>query len=423
MQDPGMDEFVTTARTALPLKVFIQEPPTMTHPHQAEPKLKPGSYKYAVVMAGIIVVTAGVWGIGHGHANAGPSPAPSGTPVDVAEVVSRNIVDWQDYSGRLEAIDHVEIRPQVSGILTGVHFRDGSLVRKGDLLFTIDPRPYAAAMERAQAQLASASAQSAYATSELSRAQDLVADHSIAKKEFEQKQSDARQAASAVLSAEAELHIARLNLEYTRIRAPFGGRISHVEVTEGNLVTAGESAPLTTLVTSDRLYASFDVDEKNFLKYVDPVVFQKDMALPVYLGLSDESGYPRQGKISSFDNRLDPSSGTIKVRAVFDNPDGRLLPGLYARIRLGVDQPHEAVLIDQKAVGTDQSKRFVLVLNEDNKALYREVHLGATQNGLAIVTDGLKPGERIVVDGIQRVHPGDKVLPHPVSMDAASQGS
>ncbi len=395
----------------------------MTNSPQAKPKRKSGSYKYAVVMAGIIAVTAGVWGIDHGNANAVPASAPAGTPVDVAEVVSRNIIDWQDYSGRLEAIDHVEIRPQVSGILTIVHFRDGSLVRKGDVLFTIDPRPYAAAVERAQAQLASATAQNAYATSELSRAQDLITDHSIAKKEFEQRQSDARQASSAVLSAEANLRIAQLNLEYTQIRAPFGGRISHVEVTEGNLVTAGESAPLTTLVTSDKLYASFDVDEKNFLKYVDPVASQKDVALPVYLGLSDESDYPRKGKISSFDNRLDPSSGTIKVRAIFDNTDGRLLPGLYARVRLGVDQPHEAILIDQKAVGTDQSKRFVLVLNEDNKALYREVHLGAIQNGLAIVTDGLKPGERIVVDGMQRVHPGDRILPHTVSMEAASQGS
>ncbi|MDE2344623.1 MAG: efflux RND transporter periplasmic adaptor subunit, partial [Betaproteobacteria bacterium] len=171
------------------------------------------------------------------------------------------------------------------------------------------------------------------------------------------------------------------------------------------------------------LYAAFDVDERSFLQYIDPAATAKDGALPVYLALSDESGYPRKGRISSFDNRFDPSSGTIRVRAVFENSDGRLVPGLYARIRLAAGQPHQAVLIDEAAVGTDQSKRFVLVLNQDNRAMYREVHLGATQDGLAVVTDGLKPGEHIVVNGLQRVHPGDRVLPQAVSMNDAAHAT
>lgn len=376
-----------------------------------------------LAVAGVIAVTACAWGFSRGDARANAAPAHQGTPVDVAAVVSRNIVDWRNYSGRLEAVDRVEIRPQVSGNLTEVHFRDGSLVKQGEVLFTIDPRPYAAAVERAQAQLASASAHSAYASSELARAQHLVMDNAISEKDFEERQNDARQAAASVMDAQAALRIARLNLEYTQIRAPIDGRISRAEVTTGNLVTAGESKPLTTLVSSGKLYASFDVDERDFLRYVDPAKSAADVALPVYMGLADENGYPRKGRISSVDNRLDPSSGTIRVRAVFGNPDGRLVPGLYARIRLGGGQPHSAVLVDEKAVGTDQNKRFVLVVDSKNRTVYREVHLGDNQDGLTVITDGLKPGERIVVNGLQRVHPGDKVAPHAVTMDGAARRS
>lgn len=371
----------------------------------------------SLAVAGVLAVTACTWVFTRGEANAVAAPAPQGVPVDVAQVISRNIIDWQNYSGRLEAIDRVEIRPQISGILTGVHFKDGSLVKKGDLLFTIDQRPYAAAVERAQAQLVSASARSTFTESEFARAKQLFADNAIARKDFEERQNDAHQATASVLAAEAALRIARLNLEYTKIRAPIDGRISRAEVTIGNLVTAGESMPLTTLVSSAKLYASFDVDERSFLRYVDPATSVNDASLPVYLGLTDESGYPRKGRVSSVDNRLDPSSGTIRVRAVFDNSDGRLVPGLYARIRLGGDQPHQAILIDEKAIGTDQNKRFVLVVDRNNKAAYREVHPGANQDGLIVIADGLKPGERIVVNGLQHVHPGDKVTPHAIPMN------
>jgi multidrug efflux system membrane fusion protein len=351
-----------------------------------------------------------------GNGAAKPSAPPAAT-VDVAQVVSRQVIDWQSYSGRLEAVDRVEIRPLVSGTLTAVHFRDGNLVNKGDVLFTIDPRPYAAEVARTQAQLAGAEARAAYTASDLARGQRLLSDNAIARRDFEEKQNTSREAAANLLMAKAALQSAQLNLEHARIIAPVSGRISRAEVTAGNVVTAGVAAPpLTTLVSVSRLYASFDVDELNFLKYVNPARTSSRAQVPVYLGLANEDGYPRQGKVSSVDNRVDTSSGTVRVRAVFENPDGILLPGLYARIRLGSGQARDALLIDEKAIGTDQDKRFVLVVDAANRAIYREVRVGANQDGLRVISSGLKAGERIVVNGLQRVRPGDTVNPQPVAM-------
>jgi multidrug efflux system membrane fusion protein len=343
--------------------------------------------------------------------------APQAAPVDVADVVVRQITDWQAYSGRLEPIDRVEIRPLVSGTLTQVHFQDGSLVKKGDVLFTIDPRPFEAAVAQVQAQLAAAQAREAYTGSDLARAERLLADNAIARRDYEEKQNASREASANMQAAQAALIQAKLNLEYTRITAPVSGRISRAMVTVGNVVAAGAgSVPLTTLVSVARMYASFDVDEQSFLKFINPNRVNNDHGAPIYLGLADEDGYPRQGSISSVDNRLDVSSGTIRVRAVFDNADGLLIPGLYARIRLGGGAPHQAVLIDEKAIGTDQAKRFVLALDAANHAAYREVKLGASQDGLRVVESGLKPGDRIVVNGLQRVRPGDVVAPTVVPM-------
>ncbi|MFA9438953.1 efflux RND transporter periplasmic adaptor subunit [Uliginosibacterium sp. sgz301328] len=374
----------------------------------------------------VILVAGGLFALGV-HADAGKSVAPAGPPaaaVDVATVVTRSITDWQSYSGRLEAVDRVEIRPLVSGTLTAVHFKDGARVAKGDLLFTIDPRPYAAEVDRARAQLAAAEARAAYTASDLARGQRLLTENAIARRDFEEKQNAAREASANLQAAQAALEAARLNLEYTRITAPVAGRVSRAEVTVGNVVAAGaSSAPLTTVVSVAHMYASFDVDEQSFLKYINPGRAQTERQVPVYLGLANEEGYSRQGRISSVDNRLDTSSGTIRVRAEFDNPDGMLVPGLYARIRLGGGAPRDAVLIDEKAIGTDQDKRFVLVVDGSNRANYREVHLGATQGDMRVVEAGLNPGERIVVNGLQRTRPGEPVSPHDVSMsDAASGG-
>lgn len=358
----------------------------------------------SLAVAGVVTITALSWGISgsnEAHADAAPAAA-QGVPVEVAEVVSRKITDWTSFSGRLEAVDRVEIRPQVSGVLTAVHFKDGALVKKGDLLFTIDQRPYAA-------EVFAAEARADYTASELGRAERLLAENAIAKRDFEEKKNAAH-------AAQAAFRIAKLNLEYSQIRAPIAGRMSRAEVTIGNLVTANAATPLTTLVSSDKIYASFDVDEQTFLKYINPARAGKGPALPVHLGLANESGFSRQGDINSIDNRLDTGSGTIRVRALFDNKDGQLVPGLYARLRLGGGQEREAILINEKAVGTDQSKRFVLVVDKNNTSAYREVKTGATQDGLVIVESGLQPGERIVVNGLQRVHPGAPVTPQAVDM-------
>lgn len=341
-----------------------------------------------------------------------PSPA---VAVDVATVQSRTITDWHDYSGRLEAVDRVEIRPLVSGTITAVHFTDGSLVRKGDVLFTIDPRPYQAAVDRARAELAAAQARVAYAAADLARGKRLLADNAIARRDYEEKRNTSRVAAADLQAAKAVLESADLDLEHTRIIAPIAGRVSRAEVTMGNVVAAGaESVPLTSLVSVAHMYASFDVDEQSFLKFVSSARGNGGVQVPVLLGLANEKGYPRHGRIASIDNRLDVSSGTIRVRAVFDNADGALVPGLYARIRLGDGAPHAAVLIDEKAIGTDQDKRFVVVVNDDNKTAYREVRLGSSRDGLTVVETGLKAGERIVVNGLQRIRPGDPITPRAV---------
>lgn len=352
-------------------------------------------------------------GTGAAQAQNAP-PAPS---VDVAPALGKTIIDWQDYSGRLEAIDRVDIRPLVSGTLTAVHFKDGSLVNKGDPLFTIDPRPYAAEVNRAAAQLSAARARVAFTASEFARGKRLLAENAIAKRDFESKRNDANEASANLQAAEAALDAAKLNLGYTEIVAPVAGRVSRAEITEGNVVAAGASSvPLTTLVSVSQMYASFDVDEQAYLNYVSPARVT-GASVPVQLGLANEDGYAREGVVQSVDNRINTTSGTIRVRAVFNNTDGQLVPGMYARIRLGGTEPHQAVLIEERAIGTDQDKRFVLVVDDQGRTAYRQVSLGASQGKLRVVTNGLQPGERIVVNGLQRVRPGETVAPNLVSMD------
>lgn len=388
------------------------------------------SNRYAVAIIATALAAMGV-AVFHARTGAaqGAAPAsPAATAVEVSTVSSRMMTDWHDYSGRLEAVDRVDIRPLVSGTLTAVHFVDGSLVHKGDLLFTIDPRPYAATVDRARAQLAAARARAAYTASDLARGKRLMADDAIAQRDYEEKRNASREAAANLQAAQAVLESAELDLEHTRIVAPISGRVSRAELTVGNVVAAGAgSPPLTSLVSTSRMYASFDVDEQSFLKVVNPARKPDSAPMPILLGLANEGGYSRQGRLASVDNRLDTSSGTIRVRAVFDNADGTLVPGLYARIRLGGGAPHPAILIDERAIGTDQGKRFVVVVDEHDKTAYREVRLGAGEQGLRVVDAGLKAGERIVVNGLQRIRPGDVVTPQPVlaagSPDLALSGT
>ncbi|MBP0632505.1 MULTISPECIES: efflux RND transporter periplasmic adaptor subunit [unclassified Cupriavidus] len=378
-----------------------------------------------IALAIVVVLGAGVagsvlrpWHSGEAHANT-PPPAP---PIEVAAVVGQTITEWDEFSGRLEAVERVEIRPRVGGNIDAVHFREGALVKKGDPLFTIDPRPYAAEVARAEAALAAAQVRAAHAKSEGERAQRLLDDNAISRREFDERIHAARETSANVRGAQAQLEAARLNLTYTRITAPVAGRVSRAEITVGNLVAPGASAPpLTTVVSVSPVYASFEIDEQSYLRYTAPGAGGGKNGLPVYLGLANEDGHPHEGKVQSVDNRLDPRSGTIRVRAVFDNDDGRLLPGLYAKVKMGGGAPHAAVLVNDRAVGTDQGKKFVLVVDKANKLVYREVELGPNYEGLRVIRKGLQPGENIVVNGLQRVRPGDTVQPKAVAMAYRSE--
>jgi multidrug efflux system membrane fusion protein len=370
------------------------------------------------IAAVAVVVIAGLGTLGAKRVDApyeSAAPAAPLTEVDVAAVLQKTITDWQSYSGRLEAIDRVDIRPQVPGTIVAVNFKDGALVKKGDTLFVIDPRPYQAEVDRTAAQVAAAQAQRLYAQTDWERAQRLIGDNAIARRDYDEKQNAARSADANVKAAQAALEAAQINLGYTKVTAPVSGRVSRAEITLGNVVSAGAGAPaLTTLVSVSPIYASFDADEQTYLQYISQV--KNSGKVPVELGLANETGYSRSGVIDSVDNRLDTSSGTIRVRARFDNADGTLVPGLYARVKVGGSAPHPALLIDDAAISTDQDKKFVLIVDKGDHVVYREVQLGHLQGNLRVITGGLQNGERIVVNGTQRVRPGEQIKAHMVPM-------
>ena len=353
-----------------------------------------------------------------------PPAAPAAIPVSVATVAENEITTWDEFSGRLEAVERVEVRSRVAGAVQAVHFREGALVARGDLLVTIDPAPYAAEEERAQAQVAAAQARVTQARSEHARATRLWEEQAIAQRELEEKLNAQREADANLRAAQAQLQGARLNLGYTQVRAPIAGRIGRVEITVGNLVAAGPGAPvLTTLVSVSPIYASFDTDEQIITRALAGMpggssargLIEK---IPVLMGTAGSSGTSHQGRLQLIDNQVDARSGTIRVRAAFDNRDGALIPGQFARVRMGQARSSRAVLVNERAVGTDQDKKFVMVVGAGDKAEYREVTLGAPHEGLRIVAAGLKPGERVVVNGLQRVRPGALLQPQAVGMDA-----
>ncbi len=356
-----------------------------------------------------------------GHAEKSAPATPPATPVTVANVIERSVTEWDDFSGRVEAIERVEIRPRVSGTIDAVHFQDGQLVKKGALLFTIDPRPYKAELARAEAARAGASARLSLAKTELDRTKRLLEDRAVAQRELDQRENALHEADANLKATDAAVLTARLNLQYTEITAPVSGRVSRAEITVGNLVATGPTAPtLTTLVSVSPVYVNFEVDEPTYIRYAGNGTVGNSGVnrIPVSIGLTSEEGYPRQGHVKSFDNRIDNSSGTMRVRAVFENEDGTLTPGMYARVRTGDSNAKNALLIDDKAVGTDQDKKYVMVVGADNKAVYRPVTLGPMVEGLRIVRSGLKLNDRIVVNGLQRIRPNDTVAPEVVKMDA-----
>ena len=375
-----------------------------------------------LVMAGM---SAAVFGVSGAGARADVATEPPALPVSVATVVQTEVAAWDEFSGRLEAVERVDIRSRVAGTLQAVHFREGALVRKGELLLTIDPAPYAAEVERAGAQVAAAQARLAQAKGEHDRSQRLWSEQAISRREFDERTNGKGEADANLRAAQAALQTAQLSLGYTQVRAPVAGRVGKLEVTVGNLVAAGPGAPvLTTLVSVSPIYASFDADEQvvaKALKDVSSGGERKLERIPVQMGTAASSDTPFEGRLQLVDNQVDARSGTVRARAVFDNKDGQLMPGQFARIRMGQAGKSTALLINERAVGTDQSKKFVMVVGADNKAAYREVTLGASVNGLRVVKDGLAANERIVVNGLQRIRPGVLVDPQPVEMSAKAE--
>jgi multidrug efflux system membrane fusion protein len=353
-----------------------------------------------------------------------PAAAAAAVPVSVATVVTSDVAAWDEFSGRLEAVDRVELRSRAAGTVQAVHFREGALVKQGDLLFTIDPAPYAADLERAEAQEAAARSRVTHAGSEHERARRLWDERAIAQREFDERANGLREAEANLQAAQASLQSARLALGYTQVRAPIAGRIGKVEITAGNLVAAGPGAPvLATLVSVSPIYASFDADEQVIVRALRNLPGGASARaqlerIPVQMGTAATTDLPFEGKLQLVDNQVDAKSGTIRVRAVFDNKDGALIPGQFAKLRMGQAKAAPVLLINERAVGTDQNKRFVIVVGADNKTVWREVKLGTSVNGLRSVTEGLKAGERIVVNGLQRVRPGVEVAPKEVAMDA-----
>ncbi|MDI1274234.1 efflux RND transporter periplasmic adaptor subunit [Polaromonas sp.] len=380
------------------------------------------------VALGVLAVagmSAAVFGVSGAGARADVVVAPAAMPVSVATVVPSDVATWDEFSGRLEAVERVDIRSRVAGTVHAVHFREGALVKKGELLLTMDPAPYAAEVERASAQVAAAQARLAQAKGEQERSQRLWSEQAISRREFDERTNGKGEADANLRAAQAALQTAQLSLGYTQVRAPVAGRVGKLEVTVGNLVAAGPGAPvLTTLVSVSPIYASFDVDEQVIAKALKDVNAGGDRRLeriPVQMGTAASTDTPFEGRLQLVDNQVDAKSGTVRARAVFDNKGGQLMPGQFARIRMGQATQATALLVNERAVGTDQNKKFVLVVGEGNKAEYREVTLGASVNGLRVVKNGLAPNERIVVNGLQRVRPGALVAPQPVEMSAKAE--
>jgi RND family efflux transporter MFP subunit len=362
----------------------------------------------------------------------GAPSQPAPPQVSVATVIQKRVKEWDEFTGRFQAVETVEIRPRVSGYIDKVAFTEGGIVKAGDLLFVIDPRPYQADYDRTAADLKRYKTALELARIESGRVQRLRESGAVSQEELDERTSTVAQAEANVAGAQAALESAQLNLGFTRVASPIAGRVSRAEVTRGNLVTGGNNGGtlLSTVVSMDPIYLYFDGDEQAYLRYAKMAQdgerqSSRDAANPVRVGLANEEGFPHEGRMNFVDNQLNPQTGTIRARAVLENKEGRFTPGLFARVQLLGSNEYDAILIDDRAVNTDQSQKYVLVLTPDNKVEYRKVTLGRVVDGLRIVREGLKPGDTIVVNGAQRVHPGVTVTPERVAMgsDAPAQGS
>lgn len=361
----------------------------------------------------LLIIGGCYWGYHFLSARGGQGmPQMGAMPVSVAKVVERETSEWEEYSGRLAAVDRVEIRPRVQGTVDAIHFAESQMVKTGDPLFTIDPKPYEAALQSAQAQLV-------YSKAEWERAKKLLPASAISRHDYDAARDAYANAASAFTQA-------KLNLGYTQIKAPVSGRVSRAEITVGNLVNGGGDAPiLTTIVSIDPVYAEFDVDEGDYVRYLhaNGDSRKKLSNIPVELALSGDSDFKYHGHIKSFDNELNAKSGTVRARAQFENKSGMLIPGLYARLKVNGTGAHNVLLISERAITTDQDRKVVFLVGKDNKVEARAVKLGPVVDGLQVVREGLKSGDEVIVNGLNRARPGAAVVPQEVPMEDKGQGA
>jgi RND family efflux transporter MFP subunit len=358
-------------------------------------------------------------------------PAPPPPAVTVTTVSERDVQEWDEFQGRIEATDNVEIRPRVSGYVEEVRFAEGKEVKKGDVLFVIDQRQYRAEVKRAEAELLKARTQVELWRSDVERAKNLLAARAISKEEYDTRIAAQRGGDAAVESAQATLDLAKLNLTFTEVTSPIDGRAGQALVRPGNLVTSGASGSGATLLTSvvaiDPVYVYFEGDENVYLKYGSLArqgtrPSSRDTKNPIRMGLANEDGYPHVGYMDFVDNQLNPQTGTIRGRAIFDNKDRLFTPGLFARLQLVGSGTYRATLMPDQAIGTDQDRKFALVVTADNHVEYRGIKLGPMIDGLRVVKDGLKDGDKVVVNGLQRVRPGIVVAPTEIELAAAAAG-
>jgi len=389
---------------------------------------------WRILQVGMIGV--GTWAAlavgGCGNSGRGAQSAPPPPQVSVAKVLERPVKDWDEFTGRLQAVETVEIRPRVSGYIDKVAFTEGGQVKRGDLLFVIDPRPYRADTDRAAADLKRYKTSLELARIELTRVQRLKDSGAVSQEELDERKSTVAQAEANSAGAAAALEASTLNLNFTRVTSPITGRVSRAEVTRGNLVTGGSNGGtlLTSVVSMDPMYLYFEGDEQAYLRYGQMArsgerPSSRDAANPVRVGLANEEGFPHTGQVDFVDNQLNPQTGTIRARAVLENKDGLYTPGMFARVQLLGSSEYSAILIDDRAVNTDQNQKYVFLLGANNQVEYRRIKLGRVIDGLRIVREGLKPGDVIVVNGAQRAHPGLTVAPQTVTMgaDAAAAGT
>src|SRR5713226_8134744 len=357
------------------------------------------------------------------RAAAQPASAPP-PKISVAEVVSRDVVEWDEFTGRLEAVNSVAIRPRVSGFVSAIRFDEGSMVKKGDILFEIDARPFQAEVDRLRAELARTHATVERAQSELERANKLSSEDAMSSEERDRRVAFAKESAAQVAAVEAALRAAELNLEFTRVTSTIDGREGRAIVTVGNLVSSGpgEATLLTTVVSLDPIYASFDADERTFLRYIDLAregkrASARQTGLPIHMALASEENFPHEGRLDFLDNQINPATGTIHGRTIFRNRDLSLTPGSFVRLRLPGSGKYRALLIQDRAVGTDLDKRYVYVVGSGATIEYRSVELGPLVDGLRVVRSGLKPSDVVVINGLQRVRPGAHIDPQTVKME------